>query len=131
MLEVGLTNEMTEYVDYDHTAAKVGSGLAPVYATPAMIALMENTCQTLMGPHLAGGEGSVGVSVNVKHVAATPIGMTVRCEGRIKEIRGRKVVFEVTCYDDVQMVGTGEHVRAIIDNEAFLANVESKKAKVK
>lgn len=84
---------------------------------------MENTCAESIQPYLAEGEGSVGVAIDIKHVAATPMGMTVRCESFLKEVNGRKLLFEVNAYDEKGLIGTGIHKRAIINNEAFMARL--------
>ena len=118
-MEAGIKNEKSIVVTDEVTASKVGSGLLPVYATPSMIALMEGTCAESVQPYLAEGEGTVGVAVDIKHIAATPVGMTVRCESLLKEVNGKKLVFEVNVYDEKGLVGTGIHKRAIINNEAF------------
>ena len=99
-MEAGIKNEKSIVVTEDVTASKVGSGLLPVYATPSMIALMEGTCAESVQSELAEGEGTVGVSVDIKHIAATPIGMKVRCESLLKEVNGKKLVFEVNVYDE-------------------------------
>ena len=122
-MEAGIKNEKSIVVTEDVTASKVGSGLLPVYATPSMIALMEGTCAESVQPYLAAGEGTVGVAVDIKHIAATPVGMTVRCESLLKEVNGKKLVFEVNVYDEKGLVGTGIHKRAIINNEAFMARL--------
>ncbi len=122
-MEAGIKNEKSIVVTDEVTASKVGSGLLPVYATPSMIALMEGTCAESVQPYLAEGEGTVGVSVDIKHIAATPVGMTVRCESLLKEVNGKKLVFEVNVYDEKGLVGTGIHKRAIINNEAFMARL--------
>lgn len=122
-MEAGIKNEKSIVVTDEVTASKVGSGLLPVYATPSMIALMEGTCAESVQPYLAEGEGTVGVAVNIKHIAATPVGMTVRCESLLKEVNGKKLVFEVNVYDEKGLVGTGIHKRAIINNEAFMARL--------
>ena len=122
-MEVGIKNEKSIVVTNEVTASKVGSGLLPVYATPSMIALMEGTCAESVQPYLAAGEGTVGVAVDIKHIAATPVGMTVRCESLLKEVNGKKLVFEVNVYDEKGLVGTGIHKRAIINNEAFMARL--------
>lgn len=122
-MEAGIRNEKKVVVTEDLTASKVGSGLLPVYATPSMIALMENTCAESIQPYLSEGEGSVGVAVDIKHIAATPVGMTVRCESLLKEVNGKKLVFEVNAYDEKGLIGTGIHKRAIINNEAFMARL--------
>ncbi|MBX9230929.1 thioesterase family protein [Coprococcus catus] len=122
-MEAGIKNEKSIVVTDEVTASKVGSGLLPVYATPSMIALMEGTCAESVQPYLAEGEGTVGVAVDIKHIAATPVGMTVRCESLLKEVNGKKLVFEVNVYDEKGLVGTGIHKRAIINNEAFMARL--------
>ena len=122
-MEAGIKNEKSIVVTDEVTASKVGSGLLPVYATPSMIALMEGTCAESVQPYLAEGEGTVGVGVDIKHIAAPPVGMTVRCESLLKEVNGKKLVFEVNVYDEKGLVGTGIHKRAIINNEAFMARL--------
>ena len=122
-MEAGIKNEKSIVVTDEVTASKVGSGLLPVYATPSMIALMEGTCAESVQPYLAEGEGTVGVADDIKHIAATPVGMTVRCESLLKEVNGKKLVFEVNVYDEKGLVGTGIHKRAIINNEAFMARL--------
>ena len=122
-MEAGIKNEKSIVVTDEVTASKVGSGLLPVYATPSMIALMEGTCAESVQPYLAEGEGTVGVAVDIKHIAAAPVGMSVRCESLLKEVNGKKLVFEVNVYDEKGLVGTGIHKRAIINNEAFMARL--------
>ena len=122
-MEAGIKNEKSIVVTDEVTASKVGSGLLPVYATPSMIALMEGTCAESVQPYLAEGEGTVGVGVDIKHIAATPVGMIVRCESLLKEVNVKKLVFEVNVYDEKGLVGTGIHKRAIINNEAFMARL--------
>lgn len=122
-LQSGIKNEKSIVVTEELTASKVGSGLLPVYATPSMIALMENTCADCVQPYMREGDGTVGTSVDIKHVSATPVGKTVRCECTLTEINGKKLVFEVNAYDDKGLIGTGTHKRAIINNEAFMARL--------
>lgn len=122
-LQSGIKNEKSIVVTDELTASKVGSGLLPVYATPCMIALMENTCADCVQPYMQEGDGTVGTSVDIKHVSATPVGKTVRCECTLTEINGKKLVFEVNAYDDKGLIGTGTHKRAIINNEAFMARL--------
>ncbi len=122
-LQSGIKNEKSIVVTDELTASKVGSGLLPVYATPSMIALMENTCADCVQPYMQEGDGTVGTSVDIKHVSATPVGKTVRCECTLTEINGKKLVFEVNAYDDKGLIGTGTHKRAIINNEAFMARL--------
>ncbi len=123
MIQAGLTNEKKLVVTKTLTAEAVGSGALPVYATPCMIALMEGTCAECAAPYMAEGEGTVGVAVDIAHIAATPIGMTVRCECLLKEVRGRKLVFEVNAYDEKKQIGKGTHTRVIINNADFMAKL--------
>lgn len=120
MLQAGVTGLKEIIVTEEMTAERVGSGLLPVYATPCMIALMENTCTMSVQPFVGPGEGTVGTSIDIKHVKATPVGMKVRCESLLKEVNGKKLLFEVQVYDEKGLIGTGTHKRAIIDNERFM-----------
>ena len=122
-MQAGIRHECSVVVTEELTASKVGSGLLPVYATPSMIALMENTSAECVQPYLEEGQGTVGMAVDIRHVSATPIGKTVRCQSELKEINGKKLVFEVNAYDDKGLIGTGTHKRAIINNEAFMAKL--------
>ena len=104
------------------------SGLVPVFATPYMLALMENAAVNALTPHLAEGEGSVGTHLDVSHDAATPIGMKVWAECELIEVNGRALTFTVTAYDEAGVIGKGTHKRAVINVEKFLAKVGQKKA---
>ena len=110
-----------------NSAAAVGSGLLPVFATPAMVALMEQTSWKSVAPYLNEGEGTVGTSLNISHSAATPLGMKVWCESELTEVDRRRLLFHVTCYDEAGVIGEGTHERFIIGNEKFLAKAEQKK----
>lgn len=123
MIEAGLTYEKNVVVTEEMTAEKVGSGMLPVYATPCMIALMEGTCAECAAACMAEGEGTVGVAVDIAHIAATPVGMTVRCECLLKEVKGRKLIFEVNAYDEKKQIGKGTHTRVIINNADFMAKL--------
>ena len=126
MVEVGIKGQMSEKVVKENTAAAVGSGLLEVYATPSMIALIENTACTSVIPYLDEGCGTVGTELNVKHLAATPVGMTVRCETELVEVDRRRLVFTTKVYDDCGLIGEGRHERFIIDNEKFFAKAQAK-----
>jgi len=126
MLEKGLKGSQSVLVTEENTAAKVGSGLLPVFATPAMIALMEATCAQSVASELEEGCSTVGTHLNVKHSAATPVGMTVKCESELVEVDRRRLVFHVTAWDDAGIIGEGSHERFIVNNEKFLAKTQSK-----
>jgi hypothetical protein len=116
--EVTVTKELT--------AISLGSGDLEVYATPAMIALMEETASESVKPRLEVGQGSVGTCIAIKHLAATPIGMRVRCESELVEVDGRRLVFHITAYDEKDKIGEGTHERFIISNDKFQSKVNSK-----
>lgn len=127
MLEVGIRCEKKVMVTEENTADKMGSGLLPVFATPAMISLMEDAASSSVLPYLEEGMGTVGISLNVKHTAATPIGMQVRCESELMEIDRKRLVFQVTAYDELGEIGSGIHERFIIDNEKFMEKANAKR----
>ena len=124
MLETGIKNEKKITVTEKDTAACHGSGTLPVYATPAMIALMENTAMESVAPYLQEGEGTVGTLINVKHVAATPLGGEVRCECELVEVDRSRLVFTVRAFDGRGTVGEGTHERFIVNNEKFMAKLQ-------
>jgi len=126
-ISVGLKGRKEMVVTPELTAAAVGSGLLEVYGTPYMIALMEETCHTSVGEFLEDGQGTVGISLNVKHTAATPVGMKVWCCSELIEVDGKRLVFSVKAYDEAGPIGEGEHQRFIIDNQKFLDKTNSKK----
>lgn len=127
MLQAGIKGEQKVEVVYENTATAVGSGVLEVFATPCMIALMEKTACDSVIPYLDEGDGTVGTELNIKHVAATPIGMTVHCESELLEVDGRRLVFDVKAYDEVGLIGEGRHERFIVNNEKF-QNKTNKKA---
>ena len=116
--EITVTKELT--------AISVGSGELEVYATPAMIALMEGTASESVKAELEEGQGSVGTSIAIKHLAATPVGMRVRCESELVDVDGRRLVFNLVVYDEKDKIGEGTHERFIISNEKFQNKTNSK-----
>lgn len=113
-------------VEENDTAISHGSGTLPVFATPAMIELMENAAMKASIPYIGDDETTVGTLVNVKHLSATPIGGTVTCEAELVDIDGRKLVFRVTAKDDKGVIGEGTHERFIVKSETFLAKALDK-----
>lgn len=125
-MEIGIKGREEITVTKEVTAARIGSGLVEVFATPMMIALMENTCAQSVLPHLQTGESTVGTHVNVSHCAATPVGMKVYCESELIEVERRKLTFKVAAYDERGLIGEGVHERFVIDNEKFQAKINAK-----
>ena len=116
----GLKGEASTIVEHANTAAAVGAGGVEVFATPMMIALMENASWRAVAHELEQGKVTVGIHVNVSHLAATPIGQTVRATAELIAIDGRRLVFRVEAYDEKQKIGEGEHERTIVHLERFL-----------
>lgn len=119
-LNVGLAGEATTVVVHENTAAAVGAGGVEVFGTPMMIALMENAAWRAVAEHLEPGYVTVGTLVNVKHLAATPLGQQVRASAELLEIDRRRLVFKVEAYDEKQKIGEGLHERFIVQLERFL-----------
>ncbi len=125
-LEPGLTAELQTTVTPGNTAKHLGSGDSRVFATPAMIMLMERTAARLTAAHLPPGLASVGIGVNVRHLAATPMGMTVTAKVKLVQVQGRKLTFQVEAFDDQEKIGEGTHERMIIDVARFTEKVKRK-----
>ena len=126
MIEKGITGHLEEVVTPEMSAARVGSGLVDVLATPMMISLIERTCNESVLPYLDEGQGTVGTLVNVAHTAATPIGMRVWCDSELVEIDRRRLVFKVKAFDQCGPIGEGTHERFIIDTAKFIEKVKAK-----
>lgn len=126
-VEVGMVNEMTLIVQESDTARSGGGEtLPPVFSTPRLIGMLERTAHLLLLPHLAPGQSSVGTLVNVRHLAATPVGMQVRFRAEVLEVDRRRVKFKVEAWDEVEKIAEGEHERFIIDEAKFIARLEEK-----
>lgn len=128
-MNIGIKGKISISVTDENTAAALGSGTLRVFSTPAMIALMEKTAWESVSPYLSEGESTVGISLDVKHLAATPVGDTVTCESELIEIDRRRLVFSLKVTDSVDVIGEGRHERFIVLNEKFMAKAESKLVK--
>ena len=125
-IEIGMRGRAEVHVTPDNTAQAAGSGLVPVFATPWMVALMENAAVQAVQPALAADEGTVGTRLDVTHDAATPVGMKVWAEAEVTAIEGRRITFAVSAFDEAGRIGGGTHERFIIKPEKFLARVQAK-----
>ena len=125
-LKPGLVGEATLIVEEKHTAHFLRNGGVHALATPIMIALMEEAARNLVDPLLESGKLSVGTTLDVKHQAATPIGMRVTARAELLAVGGRTLTFRVEAHDERERVGEGTHIRAIISLEAFLARLQRK-----
>ncbi|MEG2988531.1 MAG: thioesterase family protein [Oscillospiraceae bacterium] len=120
-ITVGLTGSAETVVTDQNTAAALGSGSLPVFATPAMVALMETAAVAALEGHLDLGESSVGTQLEISHDAASPVGISVRAEAEVVAVTGKAISFTVRCYDSFGVIGSGTHQRYIIAVDRFLA----------
>jgi fluoroacetyl-CoA thioesterase len=134
-LKPGLKHKFTYVVPEEKTvphlyreSAEMG-GMPAVFATAFMIGLMEWTCIQAIEAHLDDGEGSLGIAVDVSHVAATPAGLPVTVEVEVVEVAGRRVSFHVRAHDGVDLIGEGRHSRAVVEWARFERRVSAKAAK--
>jgi len=126
LVPVGTTNEQTIQVTDELTVGFSVAGMPMVFATPQMIQHMEVVCAAAIAPLLPDGWISVGTTVDVQHLAATPVGFNVTTKCTVVEVSGPMVTFEVVAEDGVEAVGKGRHVRAAVELERFMVGVERK-----
>jgi fluoroacetyl-CoA thioesterase len=128
---IGLAGEATAKVVPELTARHLGSGTVAVFATPEMVRLMERAAVNALAPHLAPGQQSVGTLVNIRHLAATPLGATVTARAELVALEGRRLTFRVSAHDGTDLIGEGTHERALIDLARFETRVAAKQASSK
>jgi fluoroacetyl-CoA thioesterase len=128
-LEPGRTGTAELVVGEEHTAAWIGSGRAPVLATPILVALMERAAVACIEAALAAGQESLGVRIDVEHIAPTPIGMRVGATAELTEVSGRTLAFGIEARDDSGIIGKGRHTRVVVDSARFRAKALAKSAK--
>ena len=119
----GLCHSETLVVEHKDTAAVYGSGSLEVFATPAMIALMEKTCLDCVNDKIGEGNTTVGIAVNIKHLKASPVGALIRCDAKLVEVDRKRLVFEVKCFEGEALVGEGIHERFVVDSEKFMGKL--------
>lgn len=122
-IKVGLNQNCSLIVSKEHTAINHKSGTLEVFATPAMVALMENAAMNVVSPYLAVEQTTVGTNINVSHIKATPIGARVNANALLTQVDGRMLVFEVKAHDEDGEIGSGTHIRYIVDKERFMGKV--------
>jgi predicted thioesterase len=123
----GATAEVSETVTAERTAHAMGNTGATVFATPFLIGLLEHAAHAVLRPHLPAGAGTVGTMVEMRHLAATPVGLTVRARARLLETDGRRYLFAVEAWDDREKVAEGRHERFVVpDMATFLARTLKK-----
>lgn len=124
MVKVGQKGKSEVLVTLENTAKKIGSGSLEVFATPMMVALMENAAINALD--LPEDQTSVGTYLDIKHIAATPVGMRVWAEAQIIEVEGRKLIYWVEAFDEKEKIGEGRHERFIVNSDKFMSKANSK-----
>ncbi len=119
-IPIGLIGEQTTTVTASLTAQAFGSGSLPVYATPALIALMEAAAVAAINHLIPSQQTSVGTFISIKHRAATALGQTVRAHAEVTQVEGNQITFTIQAWDAKQLIGEGTHIRFIVDIERFM-----------
>lgn len=122
-MQTGLTYTSTVTVDASNTARAMGSGDMDVFATPAMVALIENAAMNAVAPHLPEGSSTVGAHLDVSHVKPSKVGAVIRAVATLVEVDGRKLVFDVKAEDEAGVIGEGCHIRYVVDRARFMAKL--------
>lgn len=118
---IGLTHSEEIVVEHKDTAAVYGSGALEVFATPAMIAMMEMTSLKCVANKIGEENTTVGIAVNIKHLKASPVGHTIRCIAKVIEVDRKRLVFEVKCFDGEELIGEGTHERFVVNSAKFMS----------
>lgn len=125
-ITIGMKGVAEALVEKEDTAFEVGSGSLLVYATPCMVALMEGAACQAICDAIPEGKTSVGTMLNITHISATPVGMSVRAEAEVTAVEGSTVTFNITAYDEAGKIGEGTHKRAVITAQRFLDKTYAK-----
>jgi predicted thioesterase len=122
-IKTGIIGEETKIVENNDTASALGSGLAEVFATPALVALMENTAYKSIEAYLPEGYSSVGTQINIQHLKASLPGAQISCKSVISKVEGKKIYFNIEAADEKGLIGKSEHIRYVIHTDSFLAHL--------
>jgi predicted thioesterase len=129
VLQPEMVNETTHRVERRHLACELGSGLAAVLGTPALVAFCEECARLCVDPHLPEGQQTVGTKIEIQHTAATPAGMNVTVHAELMDVDGRRLLFRIKAHDEVEQIGEAEHERFVVDLDRFLARLDAKAAR--
>ena len=122
-MNIGLNYTSVTTVENSNTALTLGSGDMEVFATPAMVALMENAAMNAVAAHLEAGQTTVGSQITTTHIKPSALGATITATATLTAVEGRKLSFAVEAHDGETLIGSGTHVRYIVDRERFLAKL--------
>jgi predicted thioesterase len=123
-MDLGLSYTSTTIVSNTNTALTLGSGDMDVFATPAMVALMENAAMNAVAPHLEQGQTTVGTEISTTHIKASALGATITATAILTAVDGRKLTFSVTAREGDTLIGTGTHTRFVVDRERFMSKLK-------
>ena len=123
-MNIGLSYTATTAVNPNNTALALGSGDMEVFATPAMVALMENAAMNAVAPHLEAGQTTVGTQITTSHIKASALGATISATATLTAVDGRSLTFAITAREGDKIIGEGSHTRFIVDRERFLAKLK-------
>ncbi len=124
MIEIGLSHTSTTTVTSQNTAIAMGSGDLPVFATPSMVALMENAAMLTVRNELSAHETTVGGYIEASHLAPSPIGVEIEARATVTEIKGKKITFDIQAFQGEKLIGKASHIRFIVNKETFLENLK-------
>jgi len=120
---IGKSATAVTIVNDTNTAKAVGSGNLDVFATPMMIALMEQAACNCLTDALEPGQSSVGTQISIDHTAASPLGMEIRAAATVTGVDGRKILFDISACDNKNEIGRGTHTRFVIDAARFMSKL--------
>ena len=123
-MNIGLSFTATTTVNQNNTAKALGSGDMDVFATPAMVALMENAAMNVVAPYLEAGQTTVGTQITTSHIKASALGATITATATLTAVDGRSLTFAITAREGDKVIGEGTHTRFIVDRERFLAKLK-------
>ena len=123
---IGETGELAIPTDMKHAVEFAGDGMPAVVSTPNIIQFLERTARHLLTPHLEADERSVGLEIDIRHLAPTPIGQTIHCTARVMAVDGSKISFQIEARDQHEVIVRGLHKRAVIRTESFTKRVKAK-----
>jgi predicted thioesterase len=130
LIQPGMIYELSFLVDVEQSTAHIAGGAQRVLSTPVMISYMEKASHRLLMEHLPPGFSSVGAQVNIRHLAPTPLGNSVRVRSEVLDIDGLKITFAVKAWDVLEQIGDGYHQRMVIDEARFLKRIAAKASQI-
>jgi len=123
---IGEVGELAIPTDMKHAVEFAGDGMPAVVSTPHLVGFLERTARQTIAPHLEADERSVGIEIDIRHLAPTPVGQTIHCTARVIAVDGRKISFQIEARDQHEVIVRGLHKRAIIRTESFTRRVKEK-----